>query len=183
MEEKTNPSRMTRLLVVVLVLLCTAGCDQATKHFARSELGQAGSARMAGGLLEFTLAENPGAFLSLGASLSESARGGLLTVGVGVGLSLLLAYIVGRSRFSWLPFLGLLLIWAGGMSNLFDRFARHGLVTDFMILRVGPLHTGVFNLADMIILLGIGLFAASMRAGPGPASKKSPGNTVETRKT
>jgi signal peptidase II len=182
MGEKAIPSRVTRLLVVILVLLCTAGCDQATKHIARSELGPAGSARMAGGLLQFILAENPGAFLSLGASLPQSARGVFLTAGVGIGLTLLLAYIIGRSRFSWLPFLGLLLVWAGGMSNLFDRFARHGLVTDFMILRVGPLHTGIFNVADVIILLGIGMFAVSMRAGYGPASRKSRRDTVETRK-
>jgi lipoprotein signal peptidase len=28
-------------------------------------------------------------------------------------------------------------------------------VTDFCILRLGPLHTGVFNVADVAILLGV----------------------------
>ena len=42
---------------------------------------------------------------------------------------------------------------AGGASNLVDRMLR-GRVVDFAILRAGPLHTGVFNLADAAILGG-----------------------------
>jgi signal peptidase II len=51
------------------------------------------------------------------------------------------------------------------MSNLTDRFVRHGLVTDFMVVRVGPLHTGVFNLADFAVVVGMLILLASLRAG------------------
>jgi len=156
-------SRTIRLLAVLLVLACTAGCDQATKHFARRELPQFGSAALPGGFIELALAENPGAFLSLGASLPEPLRAGLLTVGIGLGLTLLLVYLVRVSTIYWLSFLGLALVWAGGMSNLVDRFARHGLVTDFILLRVGPLHTGVFNIADLAIVTGTIVLLASLR--------------------
>jgi signal peptidase II len=46
---------------------------------------------------------------------------------------------------------------AGGASNLVDRLLS-GRVVDFAILRAGPLHTGVFNLADAAILGGAILF-------------------------
>jgi signal peptidase II len=41
----------------------------------------------------------------------------------------------------------------GGASNLFDRLAR-GSVVDFMNVGFGPVRTGIFNVADMAILLG-----------------------------
>ena len=82
-----------------------------------------------------------------------------------MGLAFLLAYLVRAPRLRWLSFLGLALVWAGGVSNLIDRFIRHGRVTDFMVVRAGPLHTGVFNLADFAVMTGIVLFVVSMRAG------------------
>jgi signal peptidase II len=169
-----TPSRGIRLAVILLVLAGTAGCDQATKHFARTELSLH-STSIAGGLIEFTLAENPGAFLSFGAALPPGVRNTLFTLGVALGLMLLLAYIVRGSKFRWLSFLGLLLVWAGGMSNLYDRFAHHGLVTDFILLRVGPLHTGIFNLADVAIVCGIAVLVVSLRTGAAK-SEAQPGS-------
>ena len=158
--------RAIRLGAVFLVLLCTVGCDQTTKHFARTELGQSGSQTLPGGFVEFTLAENPGAFLSLGASFPAAVRGALLTCAVGLGLACLLAYLLGSSRLRRLSFLGLALILAGGTSNLVDRLARHGLVTDFMLIRAGPFHTGVFNVADLAIVAGALILALALRASP-----------------
>jgi signal peptidase II len=153
------PSKAIRLIAILLVLVCTVGCDQAVKHLARVKLSESGSTVTGGGLIEFTLAENPGAFLSLGATLPPIIRGALLTVGVAAGLACLLAYLLG-APLRYLPFFGLVLAWAGGISNLIDRLARNGLVTDFMVLRLGPLHTGVFNLADIVIVTGFCILLA-----------------------
>ena len=51
------------------------------------------------------------------------------------------------------------MVWAGGMSNLIDRIGRDGLVTDFIFIRIGPFQTGIFNLADMIIMIGAAVVA------------------------
>ena len=158
------PSRTIRLVVISLVLVCTAGCDQVTKHVARAELGQIGSDTLPNRFIKFALAENPGAFLSLGASFPQTARSAL-TVCLSFGLAFLLAYLVGAPRLRLASFLGLALTWAGGISNLIDRFLRHGLVTDFMVVRVGPFHTGVFNLADFAIVVGMLILLVSLRAG------------------
>ena len=156
------PSGTFRLLALFIVVLSTAGCDQATKHFARSELSPVHSTVLPGGFVEFTLAENPGAFLSLGAGLPETVRG-FLTAALAAGLGALFIYLIRVTTLPWLSFIALGLVWAGGMSNLIDRFFRHGLVTDFILIRVGPLHTGVFNLADMAIVFGIAALLLSHR--------------------
>lgn len=154
-------SRAIRIVIVLLVLICTAGCDQVTKHLARTELGQTGTVSLPGRFIEFSLAENPGAFLGLAASFPQVARSAL-TVCAGFGLILLLAFLIRTPRLQWIAFLGLALICAGEISNLIDRFARHGLVTDFVVVQIGPLHTGVFNLADFTIVAGMLMFVASL---------------------
>jgi signal peptidase II len=45
---------------------------------------------------------------------------------------------------------------AGGASNLLDRIL-YGTVIDFMNVGIGPLRTGIFNVADMAIMLGAGI--------------------------
>ncbi len=148
-------SRKFRLFALLLVLACAGGCDQTSKHLARTELGHLGLVTLPGGFGELRLAENPGSFLSLGDSLPIPFRLALFTIGVGVGLLGLLVYLAVGTRLSRCSFIGLALIWAGGTSNLVDRIARHGLVTDFVIIRVGPFHTGVFNAADVMIMIGV----------------------------
>ena len=51
---------------------------------------------------------------------------------------------------------------AGGTSNLIDRMVQQGLVTDFIFLQVGPLHTGVFNVADVLIMLGLAMTVGAL---------------------
>ena len=151
-----------RLAVLFLVLVGTVGCDQASKHIARAQLAQHGSVLLPGGFGELRLAENSGSFLSLGDSLPEPMRLALLTIGVGMGLLGLLAYLALSNRIDPLAFIGFALVWAGGTSNLIDRITRHGLVSDFIFLRVGPLHTGIFNAADVVIMIGVAVVAVHL---------------------
>lgn len=152
-----NLSRRLRLGCLLCLLVCTVGCDQTSKHLARSGLSQTGSVVILGGLVELSLAENPGSFLSLGALLPDPVRFAVLTLGVGAGLLAFTAYLISRTRMGLIRFIGLALMIAGGTSNLVDRVFRHGLVTDFATVRIGPFHTGVFNVADVLIMIGLGI--------------------------
>jgi signal peptidase II len=96
----------------------------------------------------------------------------------GVGNALLLIALVvvaRRQRWPRLAQLGVAFFVAGGVSNLVDR-ALHGAVVDFLNVGIGPLRTGIFNVADMAIMLGAGLFVVeSARADrngrdPGPTA-------------
>jgi signal peptidase II len=54
---------------------------------------------------------------------------------------------------------------AGGLGNLWDRLATGGWVVDFMNLGVGPLRTGIFNVADVALMAGVALVAWPERRG------------------
>ena len=56
-------------------------------------------------------------------------------------------------------------IFSGGASNLYDRALNNGAVVDFLNIGIGPLRTGIFNIADMAILFGAGLFLIASWTG------------------
>ena len=146
---------------LVIAVVATIGCDRVTKHAARVALaGEPGRSYLADTIrLEYV--ENTGGFLSLGASLPSWARTALFTLGTGVILVTLLGAAV---RFRWRGWLliGTSLILAGGASNWLDRLVR-GSVVDFLNVGVGPLRTGVFNVADMAIMLGVAVLLLGQR--------------------
>lgn len=46
------------------------------------------------------------------------------------------------------------MIIGGGMGNLIDRLFFNGLVIDFLNIEIGPLRSGIFNVADIAIMVG-----------------------------
>jgi len=172
-------ARKLRLVCLTILLVCTVGCDQISKRIAREGLSQTDSVSLSGGLVELKLAENPGSFLSLGALLPESARFAVFTLGVGAGLVALLAYLTSRALIDMTRFVGLSFVVAGGMSNLLDRIFRHGLVTDFVTIHVGPFHTGVFNSADVLIVAGFAVLI--WRLGSGNSSDSATSQMQRTQ--
>jgi signal peptidase II len=149
------------------------GCDRASKTIAHSTLAGSPAISLLGDTVRLELTTNPGAFLSLGAGLPEAARM-ILFQGL-VPLTLLaLCVLAARSGASALA-LGL--IAGGGLGNWIDRISNSGAVTDFVSLGAGPLRTGIFNLADVFIVVGVLLTVLSMESnaardeepvGPGP---------------
>ncbi|MHB8873465.1 MAG: signal peptidase II [Myxococcaceae bacterium] len=150
--------------LVALILGLTIGCDQATKRVAESALRPNDTHTYLWDMFRFQLAENHGAFLSLGAGLPGSGRFWLLTVGVGLLLAGLLVYSLVNAKLTPLMVAAYALVVAGGLSNWVDRALNDGAVVDFMNMGIGPLRTGVFNVADLAIMGGIGiLLVASWR--------------------
>ena len=147
---------MTRLgvrLLLVLAIAATISCDRATKHIAATTLAGAPTQSFLADTVRIQYAENTGGFLSLGADLPPVLRTGLFTFGTGVALvGLIVAALV--LRWTGWPLLGVSLFVAGGASNWIDRLA-HGSVIDFINVGIGPLRTGIFNVADVAIMLGV----------------------------
>jgi len=146
---------------LLAVVLFTVGCDRVTKHMAASVLAGAPSRSYFSSTVRFEYAENAGAFLSLGAELPESIRIILFTLGGGAFL-IALTVIASRRRLHGLPLLAVGLIASGGASNLLDRVIQ-GTVIDFMDVGVGSVRTGIFNVADIAIFIGVIVFAGSLR--------------------
>jgi signal peptidase II len=131
------------------------GCDQVTKHAATTVLAGGPERSYLSDTVRLDYAENAGGFLSVGAELPPRVRQVIFTFGT--GLVLLVLAIATASDRSAGPFrVGVVLFVAGGASNWIDRVLR-GTVVDFLNVGVGPLRTGVFNVADVAIMVGAGL--------------------------
>jgi signal peptidase II len=141
-----------RRALLAIAIVTTIGCDRVTKHLAITTLAGTLGRTFAGDMIRFEYVENTGGFLSLGASLPLGLRTSLFTFGTGV-LLLAVVGVAVRYRWSGWSLLGLALFVAGGASNWIDRLSR-GKVVDFVSVGVGPLRTGIFNVADVAILAG-----------------------------
>jgi len=96
---------------------------------------------------------NTGVFLSLGHALGPQTRFWLFVVGVGGVLALLLGLTLKDARFRAPEVAAVAAIVGGGTGNLVDR-VQLGAVRDFLNVGIGPLRTGIFNVADMAITFG-----------------------------
>lgn len=142
-------------MLVVLLVLSFVGCDQATKNIARRKLSNSAPVSLVGGLVELRYAENEGGFLSAGSKLPLAVRRAVhisLAAALLAGLILLLA---SANRISLSRMIAYSLILAGGIGNSVDRLCHHGRVVDFMFLGTANLHTGIFNVADVLITTGV----------------------------
>ena len=92
---------ITRCALVVLVLIGCVACDQTAKSVARQYLPNTGIHSYFGDTFRFEYAQNPGAFLSLGDSLSPAVRYDGLVIGVGAFVIALLAWAILSTRLAW----------------------------------------------------------------------------------
>ncbi|MCG3115053.1 MAG: signal peptidase II [Candidatus Manganitrophus sp. SA1] len=144
-----------RFLIITL-LLATVGLDRITKVIARDRLESAPPISLFGGIVRLDYVENPGAFLGLGSGLSETTRFWVFSILVGGFLVGLFLYVLINRRLSVIEVAAFSLILGGGLGNLIDR-VLYDYVIDFLVVGIGRLRTGVFNVADLAITVGVGL--------------------------
>ncbi len=171
MNQTSHPWLRWSVLIVVLTTL--VGCDQATKRYAVEYFKDQPAQSYLWDTLRIQYAENPGAFLSLAANLPPQARFILLTVFNAAILLGVAAYVVLQRDIDRMSWYGLVLILAGGIGNLIDRI-NLGIVIDFLNLGIGPVRTGVFNVADMAITAGFVLLLPQMFRREPPAVSNAP---------
>ncbi len=132
--------------------------DQITKQIAVKTLFGREPLIYLNDMARLLYAENTGAFLSLGARLPETTQRwvflGLVTL---ILLALLIYALKEISNLDYLIIVGFGLILGGGFGNLIDRIVNDGRVVDFMNVGIGNLRTGIFNVADMALMAGVGL--------------------------
>jgi signal peptidase II len=145
---------VARSFLLLALILTTVGCDRVTKRIATASLAGMPVRSLLGDTVRLEYAENTGGFLSIGANLWPGLRTVIFTIGTGL---ILMAGLIAAFKLRWRRWhlVGGCLAFAGGASNWLDR-VRHGAVVDFLNVGLGDhLRTGIFNVADVAILLGI----------------------------
>lgn len=150
----TPMNTVKRVLLLLCVLVVCVGCDQTTKVLAETSFPSDHGLSFLADTVRLQVAHNDGAFLSLGGTLPESFRVAALRGGVAAMLAVLLVYALFSKGIERHIMFAASLIFSGGVSNLIDRFVHDGYVVDFLNLGVGPLRTGIFNVADIAITAG-----------------------------
>lgn len=143
-----------RLVIIFLITLSSVGFDQGTKLFAAEYLPKFQMTSYLNDVIRIGYTENIGAFLGLGDSLSEQTRFWLFVVLVGAFLLSLFIYMVWNSKQHLTSVIALSLVFSGGISNFYDRVVNNGAVIDFLNIGLGSIRTGVFNVADISIMIG-----------------------------
>jgi len=167
--ERPRPASITFLVVVTVLSLAA---DLVSKYFAKSRLsGFDGKSHALHrvevwkGHLDFIFAQNPGGAWSFLRSLPDTLRRPFFLVVSAAAVVFIISIYrrIGADQraMKW----GLPLALGGAMGNLVDRM-RYGWVVDFVdvyITRGGrEHHWPTFNVADVGIVVGVGLMAIDM---------------------
>lgn len=159
-----------RALGFCAILAAAVGCDHAAKHIAQTNLEPWRVISLAAGTVQFQLASNPGGFLSLGAALPEPLRRTFFLLLMPLAIALVCRMLLRSGSVGSVRIVAAALVAGGGLANWLDRLLHAGSVTDYVSLGVGPLRTGIFNLADVLILVGIALALVDRGVTPRPTA-------------
>lgn len=143
-EEGPRRSLYPRVLAAAFLVLVV---DQGTKTLALEYFGRR-SHDLIEGVLSFDVSFNSGGVFGIGQGVP-----GLFLIATAVVIVAILIWVRNLEESSWAVPLGMVL--GGGLGNVTDRLVRgfDGRVVDFIDLHVWP----VFNVADMAIVIGVGL--------------------------
>jgi signal peptidase II len=170
-----------KLVWFAIPALLSLVADQITKQWARATLAPEGSGRVIsviGDAVSFRYAENPGVAFSM---LRDLPGGRFVLAGLAVlALVLVIRYLratpVNHTRIH----AALGLIAGGAVGNLIDR-VLHARVVDFVLvdLDVWPLDPWpVFNVADVVLVVGVGLMILDLVLGRRAATHAGAGATA-----
>ncbi|WP_299317466.1 signal peptidase II [uncultured Maribacter sp.] len=146
----------TRFLILIIVLM-TVGCDQVSKELTRQKVEPEAYIPVIKNHLILTNVENTGAMLGFGQDFPPILKRFLLQALPMLLLLIMLYRIISKPNLNLLLVSAFALVIGGGLGNLIDRIA-YGSVTDFFQIRLGFFRTGIFNIADIAVTIGVLMF-------------------------
>lgn len=153
--------RLLSCIGLFLIAVGLFGCDHATKAVATSELSGGRSVPLVGDVLELRYVPNDDVAFSMfhNAGLAAKATPAILAA-MAAGAMVLLLLVWWRSRREGVMVnIGFAAAFAGALGNIVDRIV-HRHVVDFIHVK----HWPVFNVADILVVVGIALaFLAKRR--------------------
>lgn len=148
-----------RYLIFSIVAVLTAIADQVTKIWARATLptteqGYGIPVSVIENFWDWRLSHNPGSAFGLFGGTS-GARVFLSIIGVIAVIAIVWMLVKAREDQKRL-IVALGLVAGGAVGNLIDRIA-FGVVTDFVVWRYHDTEWPTFNIADVALVVGVGL--------------------------
>ena len=146
---------------IKIILFCSIsvvfiGCDQVTKELAKVHLKDKPVLSFYHDTFRLDYIENTGAFLSFGDNWSPTTSFWLMSVLPLLFLMGLFVYAIRKTATTtFMHLFPFVLIFAGGLGNIIDRFLYNRHVTDFMNMGINNLRTGIFNVADVYVTGGV----------------------------
>jgi signal peptidase II len=161
-----KPGRLAAPLALYVVALVSAVVDQGTKILTHAKLDLHESVPVVDGWFAFTYVLNEGAAFSF--------LRGQVTVLLAITAVIAIGIVIYERRLGPRPAIqniALGLILGGAIGNLIDRF-RFGAVVDMLDLQNGSGKNiwPIFNVADIVLVVGIGLLTIAMLRAPRPQS-------------
>lgn len=150
---------------LLLIVALNLGCDQVSKVIARKNIEPYEQITIIKDRFILTKVENTGAFLSAGSNLPEFVRIIVLTVLPILVLGYGFWFLYTNKNLPRLMQIGICFLVGGGIGNIYDRIV-YGSVTDFLFMDFILFRTGIFNMADVSIMVGIGLLLLQNFIGP-----------------
>jgi len=146
----------SRNILIIGLILLNIILDQASKIIVRANVIAGTETEIFGQYFTLHNVENKGAFLGMGSDFSPALRIGLLLVLPIIVLALVLRHIIKDKNMDTMSLVGFCCIIGGGIANVYDRIV-YGSVTDFLHIDFGGVfRTGIFNLADVSVMVGMG---------------------------
>lgn len=155
-------SRTLRMVLIFGLILMNIGCDQVSKSVARTHIHTGEHISVFGEYVVLTKTENRGAFLGFLSTLENPILKAILLILLPIAVLLfILRMIIVNTNLDKYMIFGMCCIIGGGIGNLYDRIL-YSSVTDFMHIDLGGVFkTGIFNMADVSVMLGTGLLILS----------------------
>lgn len=149
-----NIKQIIRTLIIISILGINVSCDQVSKHMIRQSMVDYEKISVIKNYVTLVKVENTGAFLSIGSNLPEPLKIILLSVLPVVVLTLAFLFVLTQKDLSRLTIVAICFVIGGGIGNIYDR-VMHGSVTDFLHIDFVIFETGVFNMADVSVMMGM----------------------------
>lgn len=153
---------MKRKIPYIALLAACIILDQVTKALVQAKMLYLSSVTVIPGFANLTYIRNRGAIFGFfDGGRAVSLKFILITCGSIVALAFVIYYFIKTPAAERLTLTGLILIMAGALGNLADRFIK-GSVVDFIDLHVKSWHWPFFNVADSCISIGAVLLLATL---------------------
>lgn len=156
-------SKGVRLFIIISLIIINIGCDQVSKSVARANIETRENIPIIGQKLILTKVENKGAFLGVLSNLENPVLRTLVLIILPIiVLLIVLRTLIIKTNLDNYTVFGFCCVIGGGIGNLYDRIVYQS-VTDFVHIDLGGIFkTGIFNFADVSVMIGLGFLFFSL---------------------